>query len=119
MAVAHRNRQALVIAVTSRALFNLSAEDLFHQRGVRASRAYKRTREKVPLARGPAFPLVRRLLAINRQFTGDPPVEVVLLSRSAASSGGRVLSSIVAHGLQISRAVFTGGCEPVSFAQAV
>ncbi len=59
-----------------------------------------------------AFPLVRKLLALNVDAPPDAPrVEVILLSRNSADTGLRIFKSIQRHGLAISRATFTSG-EP-------
>ncbi|MGY0504329.1 5'-nucleotidase [Luteimonas sp. e5] len=106
-----RHPPPLVIAITARALFDMEeSHQLFEREGLVAFRAYQRAREDQPLAPGIAFPLVRKLLALN-QLTPDhaPHVEVILLSRNSADTGLRVFNSIQHHGLDISRATFTSG----------
>lgn len=56
-----------------------------------------------------AFPLVKKLLALNDAETGKARVEVILLSRNSADTGLRVFNSIRHHGLDITRAAFTHG----------
>ena len=59
---------------------------------------------------GIAFPLVRKLLALNAVATAQAPdVEVILLSRNSSDSGLRIFNSIQHHGLDIRRATFTSG----------
>jgi 5'-nucleotidase len=106
--------QPLVIAISSRALFDLEeSHTLFEQEGVDAFAAYQRSREDEVLAPGIAFPLVRKLLALNiRADEGGaevPRVEVILLSRNSSDTGLRVFNSIQHHGLEIRRATFTSG----------
>ena len=57
---------------------------------------------------GTAFPLVRGLLAVNER-AGERLVEVIILSRNDADTSMRVLRSVEAHGLDITRGVFRGG----------
>lgn len=111
----------LVIAVTSSALFDLSASDaVFRAEGVQAYRSYQRAHEQVALAPGAAFPLVRRLLGANAGCgEQEAPVEVVLLSRNDPDTGLRVLRSIEEHGLPMSRAIFMSGRSPFRYAQAL
>ena len=67
---------------------------------------------------GIAFPLVRKLLALNAGAPADAPrVEVVLLSRNSSDTGLRIFNSIEHHGLPISRAVFTSGAPTTPYIQ--
>jgi len=103
----------LVIAISSRALFDLDAShEVFEREGVEAYRRYQIEHEDEVLARGDAFPLVHKLLRINTLLPGDPRVEVILLSRNTADTGLRVFNSIQHYGLDISRAAFCGGRDP-------
>ena len=101
----------LVIAISSRALFDLEeSHALFEREGVDAFAAYQRSREDDLLPPGIAFPLVRKLLALNADAPpAVPHVEVILLSRNSSDTGLRVFNSIQHHGLAISRATFTSG----------
>ena len=103
--------QPLIVAITSRALFDLEhSHALYEREGVEAFSAHQRTREDDPLAPGIAFPLVRKLLALNQGAPEDAPrVEVILLSRNSSDTGLRIFNSIQHHGLDISRATFTSG----------
>jgi 5'-nucleotidase len=103
----------LTVAITSRALFDLEeGHALFEQQGVEAYSAYQREREDDVLAPGVAFPVVRKLLALNQGTPPEtPPVEVILLSRNSADTGLRIFNSIQHYGLGIVRATFTSG-EP-------
>lgn len=103
--------EPLVIAISSRALFDLEeSHGLFERDGVDAFAAYQRSHEDDVLAPGIAFPLVRKLLALNAGAPmGVPRVEVILLSRNSSDTGLRVFNSIQHHGLDIRRATFTSG----------
>ena len=104
----------LVVAITARALFHLEdSHGLFEAKGVKAYADYQRQHEDEPLAPGIAFPLVRKLLALNSLGEADAPrVEVILLSRNSTDTGLRIFNSIQHHGLDIRRATFTSG-QPV------
>lgn len=111
--------QRLVIAVSSRALFDLDeAAQVYDSKGVEAYRAYQRRRERQVLKPGVAFPFIRRLLAVNALAPESPPVEVVLVSRNDADTGLRVRNSLDHHGLDISRTIFTGGQAPWPYLDA-
>ena len=101
----------LVVAITARALFDLEhSHGLFESEGVQAYAAHQRTREDVVLEPGIAFPLVRKLLALNENAPADAPhVEVILLSRNSSDTGLGIFNSIQHHELAITRATFTSG----------
>lgn len=103
----------LVIAISSRALFNLDdSHAVYEQEGLQAYSQYQVDREEEPLEPGEAFPLVHKLLRLNKTLGEDSQVEVVLLSRNSADTGLRVFNSIQHHNLTISRAAFCGGESP-------
>jgi 5'-nucleotidase len=101
----------LVVAITARALFHLEdSHGLFEAKGVKAYADYQRQREDDMLAPGIAYPLVRKLLALNDVAPAAAPrVEVILLSRNSADTGLRIFNSIQHYGLDIRRATFTSG----------
>lgn len=100
-----------VVAISSRALFDLEdSHTLFEEHGLSAYAEFQRVRENEPLEPGIAFPLVRKLLALNAHAQpGLPQVEVILLSRNSADTGLRIFNSIERYGLEIVRAAFTNG----------
>ena len=98
----------LVVAISSRALFDLTeSHELFERDGLESYRAYQIAHENDVLQPGVAFPVVKKLLALNRPAPDTPYVEVVLLSRNSGDTGLRIFNSIQHHGLAISRAAFT------------
>jgi 5'-nucleotidase len=100
----------LIAAISSRALFDLEESNrVFEEQGVEAYYEYQLQHENEVLAPGIAFPLVRKLLALNALPPAKPRVEVILLSRNTADTGLRIMHSIEHYGLDISRAAFTGG----------
>ncbi|GJG98734.1 5'-nucleotidase [Cupriavidus pauculus] len=103
----------LVVGVASSALFDLSeSDDIYRTEGVEAYRLHQERQLDVPLAKGVAFPFIKRLLGINRTFPDQLPVEVVLLSRNSPETGMRIFRSIAHYGLDISRAAFMAGGSP-------
>lgn len=103
-------QEKLVVAISSRALFNLDeSHAVFENEGVEAYCRYQVEREEIPLESGVAFSLVKKLLALNERGSANPRVEVILLSRNSADTGLRIFNSIQHHGLNISRAAFSGG----------
>lgn len=110
----------LVVAISSRALFDLDASHkVFESEGIDAYCRYQIEHEEEILQPGVAFPLVKKLLAMNRLFSGAPVVEVILLSRNSADTGLRIFNSIAHHGLAISRAAFSGGANPYEYISAM
>ncbi len=106
----------LVVAISSRALFDLSeSHALFERDGLEAYREYQMARENELLAPGIAFPLVRKLLRLNGLPPAAARVEVILLSRNSADTGLRIFNSIEHYGLDIARAVFTGGASTTPY----
>jgi len=100
----------LVVAISSRALFDLSESHALYERdGLEAYRAYQMAHENDLLAPGIAFPLVQKLLRLNAPAPASPRVEVILLSRNSADTGLRIFNSIEHYGLDIARAAFTSG----------
>ena len=113
-------RPTLVVATSSRALFDLDeSHRIFEEEGVAAYHAYQIAHEDDVLEPGVAFSLVRKLLHLNEVFDGRVRVEVVLLSRNSADTGLRVFNSIEHHGLDITRAAFTGGRSPFEYASVL
>lgn len=109
----------LVIGLASSALFDLSESDaVFRTAGEQTYRDYQRDNQDEPLARGVAFPFIRRLLALNQLNPNDPPVEVILLSRNDPDTGLRVMNSIAHYQLPITRAVFMQGKSPHAYIPA-
>src|SRR5690606_3979667 len=112
----------LIVAISSRALFDLEdSHQLFEREGLEAYAAFQRSREDDLLGPGVAFPLVRKLLALNEGAPVDdegqpaPRVEVILLSRNSSDTGLRIFNSIQHHGLAIRRAAFSSGAPPYPY----
>jgi 5'-nucleotidase len=109
----------LVIAISSRALFNLDAShEIYEKDGLEAYSRYQVEREEEPLEPGEAFPMVQKLLRINQLLEGENRVEVILLSRNSADTGLRVFNSVQHYQLDIQRAAFCGGESPYRYIEA-
>ncbi|MCK5334928.1 MAG: 5'-nucleotidase [Gammaproteobacteria bacterium] len=120
------NEKKLVVAISSRALFDLeAAHEIFERNGVDAYCQYQIEHEAEVLGKGVAFPLVEKLLKLNNPDDGEPGdrepdnsemlVEVILLSKNSADTGLRVFNSIEHYQLGITRAAFAGGETPYRY----
>ncbi len=111
-----------VIAVTSSALFDMSESNkVFEKEGREEYQRYQQEHRNDVLARGVAFPFIRRLLSLNEVLCGGETqlstkereqrkfIEVVLFSRNNPATGSRAFYSIKHYGLDISRACFSSG----------
>jgi 5'-nucleotidase len=129
----NRRKQAgqdsLVIGISSRALFDLrESHAVFESQGLAAYADYQVAHEDSVLEPGVAFPLVRKLLALNEAHAGQPRagqprvehprVEIILLSRNSADTGLRIFNSIEHFDLKIERAAFTNGESPWKYMEA-
>lgn len=111
--------EVLVIGISSRALFDLGqSHAIFEAEGLQAYADYQMKNEDQHLKPGVAFPLVRKLLALNEDEVDHPGVEVILLSRNSADTGLRIFNTIEHYGLNIERAAFTGGESPYKYMEA-
>ena len=127
----------LVVAISSRALFDFEEENRVFETGhaqepaagAKKDAAYMKLqldRLDVPAKPGVAFSLVKKLLAFNdapevQNEAGSPApsqpaprqrVEVVILSRNDPVSGMRVFRSAQHYGLKIERGTFNRGEAP-------
>jgi len=110
--------EKLVVAISSRALFNLDdSHEIYMKEGVEAYRQYQIDREDEVLEPGDAFSLVKKLLNLNT-LIGKQWVEVILLSRNSADTGLRIFNSIEQHKLDIQKAAFCGGSSPYRYITA-
>ena len=110
----------LVVAISSRALFNLDeSHRIFEQEGIDAYCRYQIDHEDDVLETGVAFMLVRKLLRLNEVLEGRAQVQLILLSRNSADTGLRIFNSIQHYGLDVARAAFTGGASPFGYAAAL
>lgn len=114
-------KNRLVIGIASSALFDLAESDtVFREEGEEAYRRFQEEHLDDRLGQGVALPFVARLLSLNDLSDPDDPlVEVIVLSRNDPDTGLRVMRSIDAHGLSITRAIFMQGRSPYAFMPAL
>jgi 5'-nucleotidase len=104
----------LVVAISSRALFNLEEENQIFETGdARSYMALQLQRLVQPARPGIAFSLIKKLLAFND--TTSQRVEVVILSRNDPVSGMRIFRSGHANQIRLQRGVFTQGRSPFRY----
>ena len=118
----------LVVAISSRALFDFEEEnEVFEQGDDLAYMRLQLSRLELPAKPGVAFSMIKKLLAFNTSSAAklaptaqapsvpaplSQPVEVVILSRNDPVSGMRVFRSAQHYGLAIQRGSFTRGQPP-------
>ncbi|NOQ34971.1 MAG: 5'-nucleotidase [Methylococcaceae bacterium] len=113
------DNQKLIIAISSRTLFNLDASHhIFETQGKEAFCRYQIEREEEILEKGAGFALVEKFLAINKAFPESALVEIILLSQNSADTGLRIFNSISHYNLDITRAAFTSGSSPYAYIPA-
>ena len=104
----------LVVAISSRALFDFEEENrIFDALDPRPYMELQQERLHVPAKPGVAFALVRKLLAFNTSQARR--VEVVLLSRNDPVSALRIFNSAKDADLPLERGVFTQGSDPFKY----
>ena len=104
----------LVVAISSRALFDFEKEnEVFERDGEAKYIDLQLANLDVPATKGVAFPLVKKLLAFNT--AEERRVEVVILSKNDPVSGMRVFRSASQAGLPVERGVFTRGKSPYRY----
>ena len=104
----------LVVAISSRALFNFEEENRIFEGGdAQAYMALQLGRLDQPARPGIAFSLIQKLLAFND--TTAQRVEVVILSRNDPVSGMRIFRSGHANRIKLERGVFTQGRSPFRY----
>lgn len=108
----------LVVAISSRALFDFEEENkVFEDGDDRKYMALQLGRLETPANEGVAFALVRKLLAFNT--AEQHRVEVVILSRNDPVSGLRIFRSVDMAKLDVERGVFTRGRSPYRYLRSL
>jgi 5'-nucleotidase len=108
----------LVVAISSRAIFNFEEENrVFEDGNDAAYMQVQRERLEDAAMPGVAFALVKKLLAFDPlgASEGERQVEVVVVSRNDPVSGLRVFRSAKQAGLRLERGVFTRGRAPWTY----
>ncbi len=104
----------LVVAISSRALFNFEEENsLFESGDPQSYMKLQLDRLDVAARPGIAFSLIKKLLAFND--AGAQRVEVVILSRNDPVSGMRIFRSGHSNQIKLERGVFTQGRSPFRY----
>lgn len=118
--MAYSLEDKLVVAVSSRALFDLEEENrVFEEKGLDAYYKYQLENENRPLQKGTGYRLVENLLKINQHFSPDEKqVEVIILSKNNAATSLRITNAIENYGLDIVRSGWTSGNDISSYLKA-
>jgi len=103
-------KRRLVIAISTRALFDLSHEnEIFEKRGSDEYEKYQQDNESSILEPGVGFPLVRAMLSLNGYLSEEKQIEVIVVSQNSPSVALRIRNSVNHYGLGISRFIYTSG----------
>ncbi|MEM9354163.1 MAG: 5'-nucleotidase [Planctomycetota bacterium] len=111
--------RTLVIGVTSSALFDMTEPNrVFEEQGLDAYTEYQLKHANDPLPAGTGLPLVKAVLRLNEEASGNPNstrrTDVVVASKNDPSTSERLYHSIEHHGLDgIQRSFLVGG-QPVA-----
>ena len=118
--MAYNLKDKLVVAVSSRALFDLEDENrVFEQKGLDEYYKYQLEKENEPLNKGTGYRLIENLLKINNYFADDEKqVEVIILSKNNAGTSLRITNAIDTYQLDIQRSGWTSGRNTSSYLKA-
>ena len=118
--MAYNLKDKLVVAVSSRALFDLEDENrVFEERGLDEYYRYQLEKENEPLKKGTGFRLIENLLKINEHFDeSEKQVEVIILSKNNAGTSLRISSAIDTYKLDIQRSGWTSGRNTSTYLKA-
>ncbi|XP_010605761.1 cytosolic 5'-nucleotidase 1B [Fukomys damarensis] len=117
-------KQAITVAVSSRALFNMVDDRrIYEEEGLEKYMEYQLTNENVVLTPGPAFRFVKALQHVNARLRELYPDEqdlfdIVLMTNNHAQVGVRLINSVNHYGLLIDRFCLTGGKSPIGYLKA-
>ncbi len=118
--MAYNLEDKLVVAVSSRALFDLEAEnEIFEKEGLAEYYKYQIENEDTLLQKGTGFRLIENLLKINNYFPKDErQVEVIVLSKNNAAISLRITKAISTYNLEIIRSGWTSGRDISNYLKA-
>jgi 5'-nucleotidase len=109
----------LVVGVSSRTLFDLEeANRVFESEGLDAYSQYQLDRVDVLLPPGAGFPLIQAILKLNENAPGRRLAEVVIVSQNSPATSLRLFNAIKYYGLDIQRAVLSGGAPTAPYLRA-
>lgn len=110
--MAYQLNKKMVIGVSSRTLFDLTAEnEIFVTQGLEAYRRYQTEHENDILKPGPGFQLIKGLLQLNRRRPEEDLVEVIIMSHNSPDTALRIFNTVSHYGLAISRFVLVSGAS--------
>jgi len=116
--MAYTLQDKLVIAISSRALFDLEEENaIYDDEGLESYYKHQLENLEKPLERGSAFRFIQNLLNINKKFD-NKLIEVIILSRNNAATGLRIGRSIEHYTLDIERTGWTAGTPVARYLEA-
>ena len=118
--MAYNLNNKLVIAISSRALFDLEEENqIFEKDGLEAYYKYQLENEDKALKKGTGYRLVENLLKINNSFSKEErEVEVIILSKNNAATSLRITNAINDLQLDIVRSAWTSGTNISNYLKA-
>ena len=118
--MAYNLNDKLVIAISSRALFDLEEENqIFEKYGLDAYYKYQLENEDKSLKKGTGYRLVENILKINSFFSSDErQVEVIILSKNNAATSLRITNAINDLKLDIIRSAWTSGTNISNYLKA-
>ena len=118
--MAYNLNDKLVIAISSRALFDLEEENqIFEKDGLDAYYKYQLENEDKSLKKGTGYRLVENILKINSFFSSDErQVEVIILSKNNAATSLRITNAINDLKLDIIRSAWTSGTNISNYLKA-
>ncbi len=117
--MAYKMDRKMVIGVSSRALFDLTAEnEIFEKQGLEAYCHYQVEHEQEVLRPGPGFRLIKSLLRLNECVRGKDLIEVIIMSHNSPDTSLRVFNTIAHYGLPITRSVLASGASLAPYLEA-
>ena len=118
--MAYNLNDKLVIAISSRALFDLEEENqIFEKDGLDAYYKYQLENEDKSLKKGTGYRRVENILKINSFFSSDErQVEVIILSKNNAATSLRITNAINDLKLDIIRSAWTSGTNISNYLKA-
>jgi len=117
--MAYKMDRKMVIGVSSRALFDLTAEnEIFEKQGLEAYCRYQVEHEQEVLRPGPGFRLIKSLLRLNECVSGKDLIEVIIMSHNSPDTSLRVFNTIAYYGLPITRSVLASGASLAPYLEA-
>ena len=110
--MAYQLDKKMVIGVSSRTLFDLTAEnEIFETQGLEAYRKYQVEHEQDILKPGPGFQLIKSLLQLNERREEADLVEVIIMSHNSPDTAIRIFNTIAYYDLAITRSVLVSGAS--------